>query len=159
MRILADDSTPKRPVPVAIAILYQNDGQNDGFLMQLRDNIPGIFYPGYWGFFGGHIEPGEDPAVAIRRELQEEIGYQPPVIEQFDCFLSPEVTRFVFHAPLVVPVETLELNEGWDLGLLTEADIRRGDRYSSRAQQVRPLGQPHREILLDFIGRGIRLQP
>ena len=59
-----------QPVEVAIAILYQEDK----FLMQLRDNIPGIFYPGYWGLFGGHLEPGETPDIAVKREVIEEIG-------------------------------------------------------------------------------------
>lgn len=35
------------PVQVAIAILYR-PGQ---FLLQLRDDIPGILYPAHWGFF------------------------------------------------------------------------------------------------------------
>jgi hypothetical protein len=39
---------------VAIAILYRQDQ----FLLQLRDNIPNIAYPGHWGFFGGHLDPG-----------------------------------------------------------------------------------------------------
>ena len=42
-------------IHVAIAILYQDNK----FLMQLRDNIPTIAYPGYWGLFGGHLEAGE----------------------------------------------------------------------------------------------------
>ena len=52
-----------QPIHVAIAILHRN-GQ---FLLQLRDNIPGIIYPGHWGLFGGHLEPGETPAVAVER--------------------------------------------------------------------------------------------
>jgi len=60
------------------------------------------------------------------------------------------VIRHVFYAPLTVCVDTLELHEGWDLGLLSITDIERGDRYSARANQVRPLGQPHQKILLDF---------
>ena len=61
----------KNQVEVAIAILYR-DGK---FLLQLRDDIPGIAYPGCWALFGGHIEPGEIPEIALKRELQEEIGY------------------------------------------------------------------------------------
>ena len=63
----------KPPISVAIAILHRHNQ----FLLQLRDPIPtNIVYPGHWGFFGGHIEPGETPDVALRRELIEEIGYQ-----------------------------------------------------------------------------------
>lgn len=35
-----------------------------GYLMQLRDARPDIWYPDHWGLFGGALEPEEDP---IRR--------------------------------------------------------------------------------------------
>ncbi len=34
------------------------------------------FYPGYWGCFGGHIEDGETPEEALKRELVEELEYK-----------------------------------------------------------------------------------
>ncbi len=42
----------------AAAIIFLDDGR---YLMQHRDDKPGIFYPDHWGLFGGAIEPGEDP--------------------------------------------------------------------------------------------------
>lgn len=132
---------------VAIAILYHGDR----YLMQLRDNNPKIIYPGVWAFFGGHIESGEDPEVAIVRELQEEIGYTAPHVTLFESCIEAEILRHVFYAPLTVEIEELQLMEGWDLGLLTVDDIRRGDRYSAIAGQTCPLGQPHQQILLKFI--------
>ncbi len=132
---------------VAIAII---PAPGDKFLMQLRDNIPGIYYPGYWGFFGGHLDPGETPEVTIQRELIEEIAFAAPEINFYRTYPHSEVIRHVFIAPLTVPVESLVLGEGWDLGLLSREDILRGDRYSEQAQQTRPLGQPHQRILMDF---------
>jgi 8-oxo-dGTP diphosphatase len=44
---LANKSIPE----VALAILYR-EGE---FLLQLRDDIPTILYPGYWTLFGGCI--------------------------------------------------------------------------------------------------------
>lgn len=134
---------------VAIAILYQNNQ----FLMQLRDNIPGILYPGYWALFGGHIEPGETPEVAVKREILEEIGYDLPRFFEFGCYTDERVVRHVFHAPLSVELNQLVLNEGWDMGLLTPEDIRQGNCYSQNAGEVRPLGNEHQRIMLDFIGR------
>ncbi|MEH2425771.1 MAG: NUDIX hydrolase [Nostoc sp.] len=138
-----------QPVHVAIAILYQKNK----FLMQLRDNIPGILYPGYWGLFGGHIEPGETPEVAVKREILEEIGYNLPPFVEFGCYPNQRVVRHVFHAPLLVELNQLVLNEGWDMGLLTAEDIHQGNYYSQNAGEVRPLGAMHQQIMLDFIDK------
>jgi 8-oxo-dGTP pyrophosphatase MutT (NUDIX family) len=137
------------PVSVAIAILYQGDR----YLMQLRDDTPEIVYPGVWGFFGGHIEPDEDPEVAVLRELEEEIGYTAPHVTLFESRVEAGIKRYVFYAPLTVDLEALTLTEGWDFGLWTADDVRRGDRYSDVAGQTRPIGKPHRKILLSFIDR------
>ena len=132
---------------VAIAILYQQDK----FLMQLRDNIPNIAAAGCWGLFGGHLEPGETPEIALKRELLEEISYELPPFYEFGCYPDDKVIRHVFHAPLLVELNQLVLNEGWDMGLLTPADIRQGNCYSQNAGEVRPLGPMHQQIMLDFI--------
>ena len=134
-------------VHVAIAILYR-EGK---FLLQLRDDIPGIRYPGHWAFFGGHIEPGETPEIALLRELQEEIGYTPPSAFLFRCYSEAEVVRHVFHAQLTVDVKDLTLKEGWDLGLLTPEQIRAGQCYSEKAGSTRSIGRLHQGILLDFL--------
>ncbi|MBM3525019.1 MAG: NUDIX domain-containing protein [Alphaproteobacteria bacterium] len=55
----------------AVAILLDSRGR---YLLQRRDDIPCIWYPGHWGFFGGAIEPGEGTSEALTRELREEIG-------------------------------------------------------------------------------------
>jgi 8-oxo-dGTP pyrophosphatase MutT (NUDIX family) len=134
-------------IEVALAILYQGKS----FLMQLRDDVAGIAYPGHWGLFGGHLEVGETPEAGLKRELLEEIGYEPPECYAFQRVETAQVVRHVFYGPLIVPVEKLDLQEGQDLGLWTVADIHRGDRYSAKAGQSCPIGPPHQEILLSFL--------
>ena len=136
-----------RRTSVAMAII-DRDGK---YLMQLRDDIVGIAYPGVWGFFGGHLEPGELPEAGLRRELIEEIGYSAERLTKFRLLEMDRYVRHLFHCSLTVPVETLQLNEGWDMKLLTKAEIEQGKAYSSQAGADKPLGDIHRQIMLDFI--------
>lgn len=135
-----------RPVNVALAILYR-DGK---FLMQLRDDKLGIPYPGHWGLFGGHLEPGESPEAGLKREILEEIEYAVARPIAFGCYSDPKVIRHVYHAPLTVPLACLALREGWDFALLPPEAIRQGGYYSAKAMEIRPLGEIHQRILLDF---------
>lgn len=121
--------------------------------MQLRDNIPGIVYPGHWGFFGGHLEPEETPEVGLLRELHEEISYRPDTVSWFKQDVNDRIIRYIFHAPLTVELDQLVLGEGWDLGLVTPREIEQGQAYSSQAKQFCPLGEPHQRILLEFMAQ------
>ncbi len=56
------------------------------FLLQQRDNVPGIVHPGKIGLFGGHRECGETYLQCIVREVHEELSY----------FIPPE--RFEYLA-------------------------------------------------------------
>lgn len=133
-------------IQAAIAILHQDDQ----FLMQLRDEGEGIIFSGLWGFFGGHIEPGESPDEAIRRELLEEIGHVPPHLEAFQTYPTDRAIRHVYQAPLTVPLTQLDLQEGQDLQLLSIADIRQGEGFAKKLQEMRAIAPPHRAILLEF---------
>ncbi len=134
-------------VNVAVAILYRENK----FLMQLRDNIPNIIAPGCWALFGGHIEAGETPEIAVQREVMEEIGYELTAFSQFGIYSDQKAVRYVFQAPLLVPLDQLVLSEGWDLDLLTAEDIQQGEYFSQKAGEVRPLAILPQKIMLDFI--------
>jgi 8-oxo-dGTP diphosphatase len=54
---------------VAAAVLQRPDGS---FLLAQRP--AGKVYAGYWEFPGGKVEPGEQAAAALVRELHEELG-------------------------------------------------------------------------------------
>lgn len=73
--LVADAALPRegdavrKVVEVAVGVLIRRDGH---FLLTSRP--PGKVYEGYWEFPGGKLESGESVALALRRELQEEIG-------------------------------------------------------------------------------------
>ncbi len=136
---------------VTMAILYCGDG----FLMQLRDDFPHIVYPGIWGFFGGHMELGEVPEASVYRELAEEIGYVPARIDLFREQSDEYYRRYYYYAELTVSPSKLHLNEGQDMALCSVAEVRSGQKYSKKLGEVRSLGKPHRQILLDFIESGL----
>jgi 8-oxo-dGTP diphosphatase len=72
----------------ACAILIDTHGR---FLMQQRDDIPGILYPDKVGLFAGHREDGESFLECVVREVEEEIGYSVPA------------ERFTFLASFIEP--------------------------------------------------------
>ncbi len=138
-------------VEVTMAILYR-----DGcFLMQLRDDLPHIWHPGIWGFFGGHMESNETPAASIKRELREEIGYIPAQVLLFREQESAGYRRYYYYAELARPLSELCLNEGQDMALCSVSEVRSGQKYSEKLGEVRSLGGPHRQVLLDFIESGL----
>ena len=81
----AISSVADRSSTASAAIITTEDG---GFLLQHRDEIPGIWFPGYWGLFGGAIDDNESPAEALSRELGEELGLRADRMSYFTqvCF-------------------------------------------------------------------------
>ena len=88
------------------------------FALQLRDDRPDVAWGGYWGLFGGAMEPGESPHQGIVRELYEELTLDVP-----DCRLLWATCEHcdwwgrrrelhVFHADLTSRWSHHELREG-----------------------------------------------
>ena len=90
------------------------------FLLQLRDDDPGILHPGLWGSFGGRLEPYETPDEGFLRELEEELSWRPSSHELYVSSpvrtLSAEDPRsqliYIYAAPVDVALDTMVLGEG-----------------------------------------------
>jgi 8-oxo-dGTP pyrophosphatase MutT (NUDIX family) len=75
--------------------------KGDKALMMLRDDKPGIQFPGMWAIVGGGSEPGESFKETAIRELEEETGYKAtnPQLVMTENYYLPngklvEVSRF-----------------------------------------------------------------
>ena len=88
----------------AAALLVLDDGR---YLMQLRDDLPHIWYPGHWGLFGGSVDHGEDEVAALRRELREELDLEMSdarLFVRFQFDLTPIGLGQYFRTYYEVPV-------------------------------------------------------
>ena len=65
------------------ALIVLDDGS---YLLQHRDDNPGIWYPDHWGCFGGSVDSGEQPLDALHRELREELELEFQEAEYFTRF-------------------------------------------------------------------------
>jgi 8-oxo-dGTP pyrophosphatase MutT (NUDIX family) len=67
--------------------------------MQQRDDRPDIIYPGHWSCFGGEVRGSETALETLRRELREELEFEPRharAFARFEFDLTP-VGRGRFH--------------------------------------------------------------
>src|SRR5205085_1298230 len=119
---LSIDLTPAgalTPADAAAAIICTKAGR---YLLQQRDSIPTIFYPGHWGCFGGAMEEGETPLEALQRELHEELRltqYQAQLFSRFRFSVEgagiPALDRFYYEVRIEEDtLATLRLGEGRD---------------------------------------------
>jgi 8-oxo-dGTP diphosphatase len=86
-------------------------------LCQLRDDKPGICFPGFWTCSpGGHVEHGENPRDAIVRELREEFEIEVAELKQLAVLQENEDgVRGIYHAftaKLATPTDQVRCHEG-----------------------------------------------
>lgn len=120
-------SVPLRASDAVAAIVVVD---RERYLLQLRDDVPNIWYPGHWGLFGGAVDAGEDEIAALRRELREELELELQTAElfvRFDFDLTPmglaRYTRAYYEVPISGEVcERLVLHEGAEMRALPGDD-------------------------------------
>jgi 8-oxo-dGTP pyrophosphatase MutT (NUDIX family) len=119
----------------AAALLVTADGR---YLMQHRDDKPGILLPGHWALFGGAVDPGEPGDEAIRRELEEELEFRPANVAYFTEFTvglplaQPRFDRMSFYAVAVTDAEIAAMvqHEGQGKRLFTAEALAAEPRVS-----------------------------
>ena len=102
---------------VAAALIIDQRGR---FLLQQRDNVPGILFPGKIGLFGGHREGDETFLECVVREIHEEISFfiAPERFEHLasyrgtDPYIAGGTLWRELYVTRDVPVEPLRVTEG-----------------------------------------------
>lgn len=117
--------TPIRECVAALLI-----DQNGKLIIQLRDDKPGLLFPGHWATLGGAIEAGETPDQAMQRELAEEIDPAPPVTfwRYFEHWYRVRgekrmVANHIYVGRLPCKLEDIQLYEGQRLGAFAAHEI------------------------------------
>ena len=83
------------PVPVVCAVI-----EKDGRVL-VAQRPPDKLLPLKWEFPGGKVEPGEDPATAIAREIREELGCDISVLRALTPFDHDYKTVVIRMIPFV----------------------------------------------------------
>jgi ADP-ribose pyrophosphatase len=97
---------------IALVALLNPAGE---ILLLLRDDKPGINYPGHWSLIGGHRDGEETIHETARRETLEEIGLDLPDLRRIATRRDEGGTGSLvafFAGCIDQPAETLILTEG-----------------------------------------------
>ena len=125
---------------VSLLILYTSAGH---ILLQHRTD-DALRLPGYWAFFGGGIEQGENPTEALKREIREELSY---LVQNPEFFLAQKVRdkendydnrKYVFVEEY--QGQSLQLGEGQAMGWFLPDEthaLKMADHDRFVVQQVR----------------------
>jgi 8-oxo-dGTP pyrophosphatase MutT (NUDIX family) len=106
------DAQPTLQTGNAVAAILMSEDR--GYILQLRDDVPHIWYPGHWGLFGGSIDPGESELEALRRELNEELELEIDVTHarlftRFEFDLRPLGLQSCFRSYYEIAISAAEI--------------------------------------------------
>lgn len=96
------------------AIIYKDNK----YLLQKRDFNQNIFFPGFWGVFGGSVEKYESKKLAMIRELKEELSLKLKIKKRIfsfnfkSKFFRKERDRSYYLCDFITSKPKIKLNEG-----------------------------------------------
>ena len=103
------------------------------YLIQKRDNKKNIFFPNFWGVFGGGFKKNEYAKKAILRELKEELNltFEKP-IKKLSLKISSEKFKPVRHRIFYICnlksiPKKIRIYEGTDFALLSFNKLKKLD--------------------------------
>jgi len=111
-------------------------------LLYLRDQKPGIAYPGCWDLLGGSVEPGESPERCIKREILEEIEFDLTTPHLFKVYDMEDRVEHTYWAMQDLDIAKTRLHEGQRLQWFSQQEI-----IELLENQI---GFGFKEIVLDF---------
>lgn len=76
-----------------------------------------------WGLPGGHLDPGEAPEDAVRRELFEELHLEVAELQEIGDWSFRGGWHRVYTAPLPAPVTRFDRAELLDIGWHSEGQV------------------------------------
>lgn len=93
---------------VAIAVIFI-ENSNGEFLIQKRSELKG----GKYAFTGGHVDSGETPLDAIKREVKEEIGVNisNDLIEEYGFMIYDIPLRYIYYLKKDIDISDIKLQE------------------------------------------------
>ncbi len=95
------------------------------YVLQHRDDKPGIAAPGMWALFGGRVEDREEPREAAVREVQEELCVRIDYcelfwsVERYSDFAGSIARYWFFEADITREWGTHRLMEGQEVQRFT----------------------------------------
>ena len=90
---------------------------NNKYLLQLRDKKKNIYFPGFWGVFGGLLNKREKFTEAIVREIKEETNLSVKVskmiiLNNFTIFGSKKIRKRIYYECKIIGKKNIILKEG-----------------------------------------------
>jgi 8-oxo-dGTP pyrophosphatase MutT (NUDIX family) len=114
-------------VPAAVALAILTVG--DRYVLQHRDDDPGVASPGCWALFGGGLHDGETTGEAIRPEINDELSLDVSGwrelwrVRCFVPFWGASVPHAIFDADVTSLWPRHVLHEGQGTGVFSIAAL------------------------------------